>query len=66
MLHFVLHIIHRFGVLFVSDGSPDDDGSSNAGVALVRAFSFIKAEKTTKEAFDFVTEVQIYAQILCS
>lgn len=47
----------RFGVLFVSDGSPEDDGMNDAGVALVRAFSFIKAEKGTKEAFDFVTEV---------
>ena len=41
----------------MSDGSPEDDGMNDAGVALVRAFSFIKAEKGTKEAFDFVTEV---------
>ena len=50
---------HRFGILFVANGSSDDDAMENAAVALVRAFSFIQGEKNTKEAFDFVTEVFI-------
>eukprot|EP00795_Rhopilema_esculentum_P016307 gene16307-7694_t len=47
----------RFGVLFVAKGSPSDDGMTNAPVALMRAFSFIKSEKDVKQAFDFIIEV---------
>lgn len=52
-------LFYRIGVLFVANGSPDSDGRLDAGVGVVRAFSFIKGEKSPKEAFDFVVEVCI-------
>ena len=57
----MFRLFYRIGVLFVADGSPDIDGRLDAGVGLVRAFSFIKGEKSPKEAFDFVVEVRIVA-----
>ena len=46
-----------FGVVFVAPGDQKDEPTSNAGAALLRAFSFIKSDKDNKEAFNFLTKV---------
>lgn len=44
----------RFGIVFVTEDNSDD---LDAGAALLRAFSFIKADKSSGEAFDFLKKV---------
>jgi len=55
-----LFLYFRFGVVFVVDGDIQDKAEDNIGAALVRAFSFIKADKDIKAAFKFITKVILF------
>ncbi|XP_064615079.1 UDP-glucose:glycoprotein glucosyltransferase 1-like [Liolophura sinensis] len=47
----------RIGIIFVVDFSKDTNGFMDAGVALTRAFDFIKTDEKPSRALSFITDV---------
>ncbi|KAL5004908.1 hypothetical protein ScPMuIL_018364 [Solemya velum] len=47
----------RIGVVFVVDFNPELTGEMDAGIALVRAFEYIKQEEDESKALSFITDV---------
>ena len=43
--------------MFVVNSDPDVDGTQDAGVALLRAFNFVKAKLNIAQALSFLTDV---------
>ncbi|CAH1780753.1 unnamed protein product [Owenia fusiformis] len=47
----------RIGIVFVVSDDPELDGFSDLGIALLRAFNFIKNDKDLNKALSFITDV---------
>ena len=52
----------RIGLVFVVNPDPEADATTDAGVAMLRAFSFITKLHTPTKGLSFITDVRTYCQ----
>ena len=52
-------LVPRFGIVFVTEDQGKELDENNPVAALLRAFSFIKGDANNKEAFHFISKVNI-------
>ena len=53
----------RIGFVFVVNKEREVEGMKDAGVAMVRAFNFIKQDKSAADGLSFFTDVGTHKQL---
>ena len=61
---FIYFLFYRIGLVFVVNSDPEVDGLADPGVAILRAFNYIRKNDNAVKALSFITDVSTILNLL--